>query len=246
MGWHDERFVKADGKIKCSCAVCGENYWLPPSKSEKYLTCGTSCSKKRLEILNKKRERTCVTCGKLFYPRWTQINKGIGVYCSQKCNKAAHEAINTEESRRKSTEGFKRAIEEGRYVPPSGEKSHVWKGGQKAIRRALIKSGVLAARVKDYRSRNPHKAREFSKNRKERKLGRLPRGTIKKIGECQKWKCAICNRGIIEKYHVDHIYPLAKGGAHEVSNIQLLCPSCNVRKSAKDPIDYMQEMVFLL
>ena len=47
-------------------------------------------------------------------------------------------------------------------------------------------------------------------------------------------------------HHVDHIVPLAKGGQHVASNIQILCPTCNVRKSAKDPIDFMQSRGFLL
>jgi 5-methylcytosine-specific restriction endonuclease McrA len=41
-------------------------------------------------------------------------------------------------------------------------------------------------------------------------------------------------------FHVDHIKPLALGGQHEPGNIQLLCPTCNVRKSCTDPIQYAQ------
>lgn len=246
MGWYEDRFVMDERKIACSCEVCGKAYWLPRSKAHKYLTCGALCSKARLETLKKKRERSCVTCGKLFYPRWSQINGGVGFYCSQKCNKAGIEAANSEAAHQKAAASFKRSIAEGRYIPPSGEKSARWKGGAKAIRENLIKSGVLAARVRDYRFRNPHKAREFSRNRANRKTGRLPVGSIKTIGELQKWKCAICKCAISKKYHADHIYPLAKGGPHAASNIQLLCPSCNVRKSAKDPIQYMQGIGFLL
>lgn len=40
--------------------------------------------------------------------------------------------------------------------------------------------------------------------------------------------------------------PLAKGGEHTPFNIQLLCPRCNVRKSAKHPVDFMQENGYLL
>lgn len=246
MGWFDDRFIEDSRKIKCACSVCGKSYWLPASKANKYITCGTECAIKRRFFLKELRKRSCVTCGKTFYPRWAQINVGKGVYCSQKCNTASINAINTAEAHIKAAAGFKKAIVEGRYIPPSGEQNSRWKGGKKAIRKALIESGVLAARVRDYRARNPHKVREFQMNRNGKKIGRLPKGTVKNIGNLQKWKCAICNCSISEKYHVDHIYPLAKGGSHDALNIQLLCQSCNVRKSAKDPIKYMQERGFLL
>ncbi|MGL5935922.1 MAG: HNH endonuclease, partial [Cetobacterium sp.] len=37
-----------------------------------------------------------------------------------------------------------------------------------------------------------------------------------------------------------------RGGAHCDSNVQLLCPTCNLRKAAKDPVVFMQEMGRLL
>lgn len=37
-----------------------------------------------------------------------------------------------------------------------------------------------------------------------------------------------------------------KGGANDKSNIQLLCPHCNLSKGAKHPVDFMQERGMLL
>lgn len=39
-----------------------------------------------------------------------------------------------------------------------------------------------------------------------------------------------------KKIHVDHIVPLARGGAHEVGNLQLLPIGLNMRKGVKCPL----------
>lgn len=63
---------------------------------------------------------------------------------------------------------------------------------------------------------------------------------VKKL-EQQKFKCVACNTNIKKTYHVDHIVPLARGGTNWPSNIQCLCPQCNLSKNAKDPIKWAQE-----
>ncbi len=39
---------------------------------------------------------------------------------------------------------------------------------------------------------------------------------------------------------------VCRGGPHRASNLQLLCMPCNRRKNARDPIDHMQSLGFLL
>jgi len=99
---------------------------------------------------------------------------------------------------------------------------------------------------KVWAKRNPDKLREYAHKRSGIRLARLPSGTIKKIGTLQKWKCATCCCALNGKYHKDHIVPLAGGGKHEPLNIQLLCPTCNLKKGAKNPVKFMQERGLLL
>lgn len=168
------------------------------------------------------------------------------MFCSQKCNTHGKEAMLSDESKKRSTQSFNKAIAEGRYIVATGAAHPSWKGGkQEALKRAR-ESGKTAEHCRRYRKNNPEKIREFTQRRKSKKLGRLPKGTVASIGSLQKWKCVVCNCDIRHKYHVDHIQPLAKGVLHMRTNIQLLCPTCNVRKSAKDPIEFMQSRGFLL
>ena len=50
-----------------------------------------------------------------------------------------------------------------------------------------------------------------------------------------KEKCNYC--GVTENLQYDHIIPVMKGGKNELSNIQVLCAKCNMKKSDKLPED---------
>lgn len=75
--------------------------------------------------------------------------------------------------------------------------------------------------------------------------GKFTPQDIEKLKELQRNRCACC-RDKLKEFHIDHRVALARGGSNDPSNLQLLCPPCNMRKHAKDPVDYMQSLGFLL
>ena len=59
-------------------------------------------------------------------------------------------------------------------------------------------------------------------------------------GRCQLCKKDVSGQVHIEnKYHLDHILPLAESGTNDSTNFQLLCAECNLKKSAviKEPVN---------
>jgi 5-methylcytosine-specific restriction endonuclease McrA len=80
-------------------------------------------------------------------------------------------------------------------------------------------------------------------NRRARKIkagGELSKGLGERLYFLQKGKCACCEKPLGDKYELDHIIPLARGGSNTDDNIQLLTPTCNRQKGAKDPVQFMQ------
>lgn len=99
------------------------------------------------------------------------------------------------------------------------------------------------------RALNPGLSRIHEQNRRAREInaeGKLSRGLAKKLFRLQHGMCACCKQPLGTDYHMDHIMPLALGGSNTDDNMQLLKKICNLKKSAKHPVDYMQQLGFLL
>lgn len=96
---------------------------------------------------------------------------------------------------------------------------------------------------------NPEKRRVNEHNRRARKRengGRLSSGITQRLLKLQRGKCACCAKPLGDDYHLDHIMPLALGGANTDNNMQLLRADCNRAKWAKHPVDYMRSKGFLI
>lgn len=104
--------------------------------------------------------------------------------------------------------------------------------------------GKAKAAVDAWYAANPGAYTAKSQNRRSRLKsgGRLSHGIVKKLLILQRGKCANC-RCDLSKHgrHIDHVIPISKGGLNIDLNVQLLCPPCNMAKSAKNPIEWAQE-----
>lgn len=99
-----------------------------------------------------------------------------------------------------------------------------------------------------YRERNRAAVSALSRNYKARKRnapGSHDGADIERLLALQKGRCVTC-RDRLTKYHVDHIVALSRGGSNDASNLQLLCPFCNLSKGAKDPLTFANERGLLL
>ena len=102
----------------------------------------------------------------------------------------------------------------------------------------------------EWRAKRPGIKAIYQQNRlaKLRRNGGVLSSDIReRLMENQRGICIACHRKLSQKTaHLDHVMPIALGGANEDWNVQLLCAPCNRKKHAKHPVDFMQERGFLL
>ncbi len=109
--------------------------------------------------------------------------------------------------------------------------------------KAANRERVLAA-AKAWASANKDRRSAAERNRNARKRAAVGTHTahdIAKLMRLQRGRCPACRKNLHRVgYHVDHVVPLARGGGNGPDNLQLLCPPCNLRKRAQDPIAWAQ------
>ena len=115
-----------------------------------------------------------------------------------------------------------------------------WRAANREQARAAIAAWAAAT---------PDKLRAYAQNRRARKRergGKLSPDIAARLLKLQKGKCACCRQKLGDDYHLDHIVPLALGGANTDENMQLLRAVCNLQKSTKHPAEFMRQRGFLL
>lgn len=108
---------------------------------------------------------------------------------------------------------------------------------------ALSNPEKMRSYARKYQRQNPEIVRQSWRNRAARKRnaeGSHTAADIHRLLKLQRGCCAACFKPLHGKYHVDHRVALARGGSNDWMNLQLLHPRCNLRKHARDPVEYMQ------
>jgi 5-methylcytosine-specific restriction endonuclease McrA len=104
-------------------------------------------------------------------------------------------------------------------------------------------------RRKKERREHPEKYRQYCAARRARILACTigdPKSILafyRKVRTARRIKCRWCKKWV-EKgdRHVDHILPLSRGGAHALFNLCCACSTCNHRKLAKLPQEFIKEI----
>lgn len=109
-----------------------------------------------------------------------------------------------------------------------------------------IHAAEIEARRKRWRQENPDRVREMSRGyahiRRARSESSMTALDLAAWTKLQPKVCHWCDTKCSKNYHVDHYKPLSRGGLHLASNLVVACPTCNLRKHAKDPLEFAREV----
>jgi 5-methylcytosine-specific restriction endonuclease McrA len=105
---------------------------------------------------------------------------------------------------------------------------------KRAIDRAYYMSHreTIIDRVCQWQQDNPERVARRSARRRAQKRASFVEDVIPLVVlELDDGVCGICKEDVDPfDFHVDHVIPLAKGGWHSYSNVQVAHPICNLRK----------------
>jgi len=203
---------------------------------------------------------TCLICDaerkRVFRKENPEANKAIQKKCHEKHAEKRRMAnkVWRQNNPEKVRERRKEYAEKNPEKVAAGKLRHYEKHKERILadskKRRLDNIDHYKALSKIWRENNKEAVRTLNRNRKLRlKMveGKHSASDISNILKLQKNKCAACAVVISgSNYHVDHIQPIALGGSNWPSNLQILCPTCNMSKGAKKPEDFYAGLGYLL
>ena len=114
------------------------------------------------------------------------------------------------------------------------EKIKAYRNSRKEEHRKYCRWWNTTAKGKSCAARFHHTRRALKLNQ----LGPNP-PTTEQIKEMMAKPCRYCGN---PSEHIDHFYPLSKGGLHDISNLVPACAPCNLSKGNKDPHEFLNQI----
>lgn len=142
----------------------------------------------------------------------------------------AYRAANPERIKRNNAEWYRANAEKeaAKYLEQREELREYYR------RKRAANPGSETKNSREWRKRNPEKWALRNRENQRRRRGEKP-VNYSAIIERDGMVCHICTGQIegLSDLHMDHVIPLARGGAHHEDNIRPAHALCNLRKSDK-------------
>lgn len=224
-----------------TCSACGKSFYLPPSKIKRgEKSCSIKCRDvlKRLVTHNDaERTKKCACCGE-----W----KSFDDFANQAGSKVS---VNGESRQAYCRICSAAKSKEWAEANPAEKKRHradsYWRNPDKyrAEKRgmSLEKRAIKNARQREWRKANMDKVLMWNRLRvhRQRCAGDMPdRIDIEALLCSQDARCTYCGVLLVDGFHIDHKTPVSRDGKNDIENIQLLCQTCNLKKSSKTHDEY--------
>lgn len=235
--------------VEVKCQACGVVKSFPPSIAKNRKYCSMRCfPRKGTDNPNWKGgllKRTCEVCKKEFEVKIKVTRSGGGIYCGNVCkNKGAgrKRAAHSIAKRQKLWCGTcKTSIRIKDSAVAKGQGKYC----STACMAKAYKTTLRGELNPNYRHGKANLTSHYNNIRRSAE-GQYSQEDIDFLFTSQKKKCVNCLISIKDGFHIDHIYPVSKGGTNWPTNLQLLCAYCNHSKHAKDPIEWAQTQGRLL
>jgi 5-methylcytosine-specific restriction endonuclease McrA len=187
------------------------------------------------------RMRRCTKCGNEFpataefFHKNPQQKSGLNPTCKA-CKNAFQRARYVNDEYHK--ERTRKWREQNREKAAGHTRKYRTTDKGKAAMKAAYDTEYNRRRMAQWRRANPEKARAAHLRVRHAGMGTVSAMDIATQHARQNGRCYYCGENLDEKYHVDHVIPVSRGGLNEPSNIVLACPFCNVSKGARLPHEW--------
>lgn len=182
---------------------------------------------------------TCRTCGEE-YPATTEFFYGRKDGFRRECKACVKTRSLANARKRKALDPEAWRAKEHEYDRRYRE-SHPNAAHEKYLRSKTRHQELM----RKWRKENPVATRTSTARYRARKNGAVGTHTAEDVALQMSMQCGLCYwcGAKLDQYEVDHFFPISKGGGDGPDNIVVACVPCNRSKHAKQPEDFIWQLV---